>query len=319
MIRFILIIFGAIFLYLIRDILLMIFAALILAIALDRPIDRLEKLRLPRALGTILIYLLLFLTFVLALYLIVPPLALQIKSLAVHYSGYLEKISYGPEFLNLKEILKGLADQLATGAGAQTILASISGIFGNLLTFLIIVVIAMFLNIQEKGVKRSIFYFIPARVDSQAVVLFDRIQKKVGGWLWGRILSCIFVGILIFLGLLILGIDYALTLGILAALLNIIPFVGPVIAAVPAIFFALLKSPFLALAVALLYFIVNSFLESFVLSPIVMQKVIHLNPAVIILAALVGAKLGGLLGLILGIPTAAIISIFLQEYMRIRK
>lgn len=318
--RTILIIIGIILLYFIRDILLMIFTALVLAAALDRPIDKLQKYKVPRTLSAIFIYLILFFVLALVLYLILPPLASEIKGLALNYPIYLENLikwSQKPEMINLGEILKNLSERLASSG--QALFGTIIDIFGGFISFLIIFFMALFLNIQEKGVKKFIYYLTPDEHRVYVLTLFDRIQQKMSGWLWARILISFVVAGLTFLGLYLLGIKYALTLGVLAGLLNFIPYLGSVIAAIPAILLALIESPLLALAVVALYFFINSVVETFFLSPLLMGKITGLNPVLLILVVLVGAKLAGILGLILAVPTAVIISVLIEEYIRNKK
>ena len=318
--RTILIIIGIILLYFIRDILLMIFTALVLAAALDRPIDKLQKHKVPRTLSAIFIYLILFFVLALALYLIFPPLASEIKGLALNYPIYLENLiewSQKPAVVNLEEMLKNLSDRLTNSS--QALFGTIIDIFGGFVSFLIIFFMALFLNIQEKGVKKFIYYLTPDEHRVYVLTLFDRIQQKMSGWLWARILISFIVAGLVFLGLYLLGIKYALTLGVLAGLLNFIPYLGSVIAAIPAILLALIESPLLALAVVALYFFINSVVETFFLSPLLMGKITGLNPVLLILVVLVGAKLAGILGLILAVPTAVIISVLIEEYIRNKK
>jgi len=318
--RTILIIIGIILLYFIRDILLMIFTALVLAAALDRPIDKLQKHKVSRTLSTIFIYLILFFILVLALYLILPPLALEIKGLALNYPVYLENLikwSQKPALINLGELLKNLSDHLARSS--QALFGTIINIFGGFISFLTIFFVALFLNIQEKGVKKFIYYLTPDEHRVYVLTLFDRIQQKISSWLWSRILIAFIVGGLVFLGLYLLGIKYALTLGVLAGLLNFIPYLGSIIAAIPAILLALIESPFLALAVVALYLFINSVIETFFLSPLLMGKITGLNPVLLILVVLIGAKLAGILGIILAVPTAVIISVLIEEYIRNKK
>jgi len=120
------------------------------------------------------------------------------------------------------------------------------------------------------------------------------------------------IGCLTFIGLYFLGVPYVLILALLAGLFEIIPYVGPIIAAIPAIILAFLVSPFLALLVILLYVVIQQ-LENYVIVPQVMKKAVGLNPIVIIVVMLIGAKLAGVLGLILSVPLAASVAEFLKD------
>jgi len=214
---------------------------------------------------------------------------------------------------NFGEILKSWSDKL-TGS-SQAIFVTIINFFGGFLSFLVIFFLALFFNIQEKGVKKFIYYLTPENQRDYVLELFDKIQLKMSGWLWGRILIAFIVGGLVSLGLYLLGIKYSLTLGVLAGVLNFLPYLGSIIAAIPAVLLALIESPILALAVVALYFFINSIVETFFLSPLLLKRIVGLNPAVLILVVLIGAKLAGILGVVLAVPLTAIISILVEEYI----
>jgi len=318
-VRFVLIVAMAGALYFLRDILLIIFAALILATALDRPIDFLEEKKVPRFLGVILIYLLLFAIVAWLFYLVFPVLATQLKNFVNNYSFYLRKIGQlqshtGP--LDLKDLFSQLADKLT--ASADAVWGTLASFFGGVLSFFTVLIAAIFLNVQEKGVKKLIFYLSPEKHQEYTLNLFDKIQQKVGSWLWGRIVLSIFLGFLVGIGLAFLKIKFALLLGCLAVLLSFIPMVGPTIAAVPAILIGLGQSAFMGLMVGILYVVIFTIIENFILIPVLMKKAVDLNPALIILVILIGAKVAGVGGAILAIPAAAVIAVLIDEYIQKR-
>jgi len=120
------------------------------------------------------------------------------------------------------------------------------------------------------------------------------------------------VGVLDFIGLTILKVKFALTLALFAALLEIVPYIGPVLGAVSAVALALLQSPFLALLVVALFSVVQQF-ENYILAPLVMRKVIGLNPLVILISMIIGGKLGGILGVVIAVPLVAAASVFFGD------
>ena len=139
-----------------------------------------------------------------------------------------------------------------------------------------------------------------------------RMQEKLGAWLRGQIILMIVVGVLTYIGLLILGVKYALVLAIFAGIAEIVPYAGPIIAAVPAIGIGLTMSPFKGMIVALLYFGIQQ-IENAVLTPKIMQKSVGLNPVVSLFALMVGFKFAGLVGALLAIPVATIVAVFLRD------
>ncbi|MBI4709198.1 MAG: AI-2E family transporter [Candidatus Portnoybacteria bacterium] len=315
--RAIFIVIFILLLYFVRDILILVFTSLILAAALDRPIDRLQKHKIPRALSAILIYVIALSVSGLIIYLIVPPLVSEVKAFASNYSFYLDKISdwsKNTASIDFSGLLKDLPGQLA--GGVQPVLTVISNIFGGFVSFIVIFFLALFFNIQENGVKKFIYYLTPNKNREYILELFGKIQQKMSAWLWGKILIAFSLAILTSAGLYFMGIKYALTLGVLAGLLNFIPYIGVIIAAIPAIFLGLVESPLMALIVAAFYTFLNAVVESFFLTPLLMRKVTGLNAGLLILVVLIGAKLAGVLGIILAIPTAVIVSVLIDEYIR---
>jgi len=316
LIRFVLIILAVGLLYFLKSFVLMVFAALILAVAFDRPIDALEKRGVPRILGVSFVYLALFAIIAFLFYLVFPVLALQIKNLINNYSFYLWRVGQlQPKsgVIDIQGVVVQFAESLT--ASADAFFGTIVAFFGGIISFLTILVVAIFLNIQENGVKKFVFYLAPKKSREYVLSLFEKIQKKVGNWFWGKVALAFITGVLVFIGLYFLHIKYALLLGFLAALLNFIPVIGAVISAVPAVLIALASSPLLALGVILLYVFINAILENFVLMPLLMKKAVDLNPALIILVLILGSELAGVLGVILAIPAAAIVSVLIEEYI----
>lgn len=311
-IRTLLIIIGLILLYLLRDILLIVIVSVIIASALSEPAAWLQKHKVPRLLGVIFIYLLLVLILAAAVSLVVPLLAGQISHLADNFPAYLaqiglvwERFNLGANFQIFLERLDLKLSQAASGA-----LTAIIGIFGGFFSAIVILFISFYLTVQENGIKKFFISLIPLARQSSVSDLAERIEKKVGGWLRGQIILMVLVGLLTYLGLRLLNVKYALTLGLLAGLLEIVPYVGPIFSAAPGVILGFIQSPALALLVILVYVVVQQ-LESYVLTPQIMKKAVGLNPLVIILAIMVGFELAGILGIVLSIPlTAAIAEVF---------
>jgi predicted PurR-regulated permease PerM len=137
--------------------------------------------------------------------------------------------------------------------------------------------------------------------------LVDRIQFKMGRWLLGQMALMVIIFAIDYVGLLIIGAPYALILAILAGLLEIIPYVGPIVSAVVAASISFLHGPVTGLLVLALFAVAQQ-LEGYVIAPLVMKKAVGLNPVVVILALLIGAKLGGVMGVIIAVPIATMVS-----------
>jgi predicted PurR-regulated permease PerM len=147
--------------------------------------------------------------------------------------------------------------------------------------------------------------------------LVNRMQDKIGLWLRGQIILSVIIFLLTYLGLSILGVKYALVLALVAGLTEFVPYLGPILAAIPAVFFAFTQDPMLAVFVIVLYYIIQLFENNFIV-PQLMQKVVGLNPVVSIVVLLIGFKVGGIIGVILAIPVATAIGVFAKDIFQKR-
>ena len=316
-IRFILIILGVVFIYLVRDILLNIFIALIIAAAIDGPVDWMAKHKIRRPLGTAIIYLTIFSLFALFLYVVVPPLSGQLGTLASNLPEYLNKLGTGFTALqqkigpgSLQQALNQLNDQLSW-AGSN-VLGTLVNIFGGLISAGMILVISVYLVIQDKGIKEFVSSLTPQSSQAYVINLAERVQLKLGSWLRGQLLLMLIVGVLAFIGLSLLKVKFALTLALLVGLLEIVPYIGPILGAAPAVALAFLQSPILALLVIILFIVIQQ-LEGYLIAPLVMKRAVGLNPLVIIISMIIGGNLGGILGVVVAVPIVATASVFLSD------
>jgi predicted PurR-regulated permease PerM len=253
--------------------------------------------------------------------LILPPLAIELKGFVVNVLGNFDSLVEQPDhywlMFNLpstevSQYIKQFSD--LTLANSQTIISGFFKVFGGFVSVLVIFFVALFLNIQQNGVRHFIPFFIKEKNLLSATKFFEKIQNQVGSWFWAKTMSSVLVGLIIFIGLSVMKVNYALLLAVLAMLLNFIPFIGPMIASLPALLIAFFQSPLLVLLVLLLYFLTNIVIEGFIFIPLIMKREIQMNSALIIIFVLIGGKLGGILGIIISIPVAAIASLVWDEY-----
>ncbi len=306
------------FVYLMRDILLILFVALILAILIDPLADWFKKRKIPRVLAVLLVYAILISIVALVVVLIAPPLANQFQQLTDKIPTYWEKVkSLGSDgFLAnydaeaLQKGFRSIEDNLTKG-----IFTGLGGIFGGVVSFFLVLVLTLYMVVEEKELKGIASSLIPAHYQPYLFQLAGRIKEKMSAWLKGQLILCLIIGLGVFIGLSLMGVEYALVLGLIAGLLEMIPYVGPWTAAALAIFIALGQSPGLALLV-LIYFIFLQQVENNLLVPKVMQKAVGLNPIISILAIITGAKLAGFLGVLFAIPVASALSILLQDFFK---
>lgn len=322
------ILIGLWLLWKIFDIILILFVVVIITATLSPTVDWLAAKRVPRILAVTLIYILALAILGGAAYLIIPPFVEQIKELTIDLPQILAKISPSlssirEQYLEQPSFVAILHRSLETLSGQLTqisinIFSTAWGFFSGLIITLAILVLTFYLLLEKDSLKNLLESILPKEKKENAFAVLRQVRVKWGAWVRGRLLLSVIVGLIVYIGLVIFGFPFALALAILAGLLDIIPYIGPTIAAVPAIIIAFFISPWLGLAVLIFYIVVNLF-ENVVLVPKIMQKAVGLSPVTIIVALLIGAKLAGILGIILAIPAAAGIVVLFTEWKRITK
>lgn len=308
------------FLYLVRDIVVLFFIVLIIVAAMTPLVDWLSK-AMPRVLAVILLSLVFLGLLVGVGFLIVPPLVTEIKSLAINLPIITAKLgplyhSIQNSISNYQEGLINVSSQLSkiTSGIYSTTIGFVSGI----LAFLTILVLSFYMLIEKNTLMSYFSNLLPEGRRELSEQLFKKFNTKMGQWLGGHLLLMIAVGVLDGIALVILGVPYALILAIWGGLVEIIPYLGPWLALIPAAIIGFTISPLTALLVIIVYLIIQQ-IESQFLAPKILGKAVGLSPVIIILALLVGAKLMGILGMIIAVPVAATIAVLIQEWPEIRK
>ena len=323
--KLILIIFGVWFLYIIRDVLVVIFVAFVLSSAMAPLVDRLEKAYLPRSLVTLTIYILFFGGVFYLFSLLAPAVSDQLRHLANNLPEYGKVLGFWQEKfsglfsggqgvpLDRNKFLLEMSNKL--GDGGVTVFARAGSFFQGFISFIAVFSLSFYLSIQRKSVGAFLKGFIPKEYKKYAVKKMDDIQEKMGNWLLGQVALSILIGVLVYIGLSILGVPYALLLSILAGVLEVVPYLGPTLSAVAGILVALSLGPVQALLVLGMYVVVQQ-LENHLVVPLVMKQAIGLNPVAIIIAILIGIKVAGPFGLILAIPLMAVLSVFISDFVQ---
>lgn len=310
---FIFLIFAVMLLFS-RDILLGLFMALVVSSGLDALVDFLERRNVPRSVGVVLIFLLAALAIAVAIYFIIPFLIADIKNL----------------FANDGEILQGFLDKLGSSGAAESVSTAISkfgsdifsggyssvAFFSKLLGGVglaaAILMSSFYLTLSRDGVERFIQAVFPNELAAKALRIYGRSRRKIGFWFQSQILLSVIMGFLVWMSLLALGVKHAFVLGVLAALFEIVPFVGPIFSGAVAVLVALTTSATLGFY-TLMAFLVLQQVESHLLVPLLMRKTIDMHPVVVIAALLIGIELGGLLGALAAVPLAAVVQEVLAE------
>lgn len=319
--RVIFIILAIWFLFLVKDIILLLFVAIIISSAIEPLIDILETKKIPRVFGVASIYLLLFFIIGLIISFLIPPITHQFNELSQNIPQHYQKMqdAFKPisDFFQAKNVDVSIqnffssANDWASGA-SQNIFSTTVGVFSGLISTVVVLSLAFYMTLVKDGINKFVAVITPEKHQKYAIGLTIKIKHQIGKWLQGQLMLMLIIFILDFIGLSLIGIPYALTLAVVAGLLEIVPYIGPMLAAIPGIILGLLISPLVGFLAFIIYFIVQQ-VEGHILTPLIMKKAVGLNPVAVILALLAGAKLGGILGAIIAIPVATAVGLFLKD------
>ncbi len=287
----------------IREVLIAIFVSYILMAAISPYVEFLQRNKVPRPIAILIPYLSAFILLILLVVSLLPFFVSQIQSLVEHFPFYLDQ-AIGALNLSLNR------DQLNSFAfsGIGNAFSITGKVFGGLFSGISVFVISFYLLFYKNTVKNNFASIFPKSSRDKVLVAMTQAEDKLGNWLRGQIILSGFIGVFTWVILTLLGVEFALPLAALAGLLEIVPTIGPVIAAIPAVVVALTVSLPLAAIVAFSYILIQ-FFESHVLVPRIMQKAVGLNPIVIIVGIITGGKLLGPIGALLAIPFISLLII----------
>lgn len=296
------------FLYYIRDIVLQFFAALLLVTILNPIVNRLSKFKIPKSLSIIFSYILIFGIFGFAIGILLPPLVEQTTNLAINLPKYIN--DSGVTKYADATIIKEAVSQLGN-LPSQIIKAGFS-FFANILNILTVLIFAFYLLLIRDKFDENLEFIFGKGKSLNASRLINQIENKLGGWARGQLLLMLLIGISSYIGFVLIGIPFALPLALLAGIFEIVPYLGPVIASIPAIILGFSISPFVGGASIALAILIQQ-LENYIFVPKIMEKSTGVSPIVTLLSLAVGAKLAGITGMIISIPIVIIIQTLLQN------
>lgn len=307
------------FLWFISDILILLFASVVFAAALDPSVRAMQRYKIPRIVAVALIYVVFLAVVVGTVFLLVPTVSGQIDTLSKELPTYSAKLKdladQSPQLASLYMKLTKQASTLGEGLidnAAPVAAGFFSGVFG----FLTFLVLTFYMLSGGKRIAITAFDFIPQpHLKKRLINLSLAISTKLGYWLRGQAALGLIIFVAAFIGLSLLGIEYALTLAVIAGIMELVPLVGAYLGAIPAILVAVTMSPGKGLAVALLFLAIQV-LEGQVIVPQVMKRALGLPPIVILSAVLIGGKLFGFVGVLLAAPVAATILVIAEDVMR---
>lgn len=315
-------------LWTLKELALLVITAVVIASAIEPGVLFFVRNRIPRVLAVLAMYLAVFGSIFAVAYFFIPPILSDIQGILSIAPQYLDTLDLPGPLHDLSQFVP------AEGTGAESLLNSIlafrsaftgssgsafnlmAAIFGGVFSFILVIVLSFYFAMRETGVEDFLRIITPAKREEYVVGLWLRARTKIGQWMQGQLLSSVIVGVLTYLGLVILGVPYALLLAVLAGVMELVPIFGSLLAGIPAVAIAFsVGGMTLALIVAGLYIIINLF-EAHLIYPLVVNKVVGVPPLLVILALIVGAQLAGVLGVLIAIPVAAAVREFLNDYDR---
>ncbi len=328
MIRAFLVGLGFFLIYFLRDLVLVILTAIVIASFVGSAASKMKSFGIGRVFGVVIIYLVSIFLLAAVFYLFAPLLITEIYTFSSFLSVYIPDNSFLNYFQNdafsgAKDIVASLSNNLSVANLLDTSKAfignlsggffqTLSSAFGSFVNVGMIIVISFYLSIQERGIENFLRIVVSPKHEDYAVDLWNRTHHKIALWVKGQMLLGLLIAVLTYLVLTLIGIQYSLLLAIITGIMELVPY-GFIVAIVPAVSFAYLSGGVSSSLMVLgAYLIIHQF-EVYLLYPLVVKKVVGLSPLIVILSILIGFQLAGFWGLILAIPAAVSIMEFLND------
>lgn len=301
--------------WIVRDVLLLIFISFILATIMLPATAWAEKHKIPRGITVAFLYIIAAAAFVGVGWVLIPILVYEITQITLNFGNYWDSVItlLPPETsAALKEIvqnnLNSIADAAKTGVAVTvaSLLSTVQGIFGALGSLVVVLVLTFYFVVEEAAIKRALLAWLPIKHASFVERLLANTQHRLGGWARGQLILSLLVGVCVYIALSVIGVPYAFALAALAALLEFIPYAGPILSSFFGIFFALTISPLTAMITAGVYYGIQVIQNNF-LVPKVMEKAAGVNPVLSIVMILLAYEVMGVIGVFLGVPVASLL------------
>ncbi len=295
--------------FVLRDLILELFVALLLMTILEPLVNFLAKIRIPRAVSVLLTYFVVFGILGGVIALIIPALVEQTASFASYLPFYLSNVGITPVISNeiIKEIITALGN-----IPSQFIKFSVS-LLSNILAIFTVLAFTFYLLLSRGKLDEQLDSFFGEKRKEKFLRIIYTLEKRLGGWARGELILMILVGALNFVALTILKVPFALPLAVLSGILEIVPYLGPIIGAIPGVVIGFGISPLTGLGVAAAAFLIQQ-LENYVFVPKIMEKSVGVSPMIVILALSIGGRLAGTVGIIISVPVVIALNVLIKEY-----
>jgi len=294
-------------LYYARSVLAILFVSVVLSLGFDPLVSFLEKHKVHRILGTLIVFFLFFLVVTLAVYFMIPIVTIEATNFLqrIHDTVYtIFGVGLPSNLLDAFTFSRNKLFDLLSNADI-----SVAGAISKFLTtgaFAIVALLTSFyLSVEKNGTERLLRVILPDHYEAPVLKVFERFKFKIRRWFTAQISLSLVMGVIVSVGLWLLGVRYSFLLGLLAAIFELVPVIGPIIVCVIA-FLVAVPDSFLLGVYAVIFFIIVQQLEGHILVPVIIGKTMKVHPIVVLMALLAGAEISGFMGIVLAVPIAVI-------------
>jgi predicted PurR-regulated permease PerM len=322
-VRAVLIGFAVYGVFLLKNILLLILAAIVIASFVESGVRAFARVKVGRFLAVPIIYSIVIAILFAVFYAFVPIIFRELSGVIGLISTYLpststidtQSIQGASDFVTNISKNTSTSDLLSnikaiTSSFTQGATSIIGSTFGGVVNLILVLVMSFYLSIQERGIQTFLRIITPAKHERYVIDLWVRTQRKIGLWFQGQLLLGLVMAAITFVVLSLLGVQYAFLIAIITGIAELIPF-GVVFAAIPAVLFAVIDGGVLLGFKVLIFYIIAQQVENYVLNPAIVKRVVGIPPLIVLVSFLIGITLAGFVGAVLAIP----IAVFVLEYL----
>lgn len=319
---------------LVADTFYTIIISMILAYFLNPLVNFFERKGLKRIFATMTVYLMILAVISLLSVSVLPRTGQEIKRLVTNFPGYVNTISlwitnlysgYSDNLIEMPELLKSIEDvvsqnleriQSGIANGIERFVLSMIGLFTRIISWILTPILTFYFLVDKEHFIDKFRRVIPKKHKEEILELLREIDTAMSQFIRGRLLMAVMVGIATTIFLFLMGIEFAIVIGFITGLADIVPYIGPFLGFLPAVIFAFISSPIKAVWVGV-FFILIQWAENNILGPKVLGKTTGMHPLTILLAIIVGGTIFGVMGMILSVPAVSV-SIILFNYFKKR-
>jgi len=304
-----------------REILLGLFLAIVISAGLEGLVNFFERVGLPRSVSVILIFLLAVILVIFIIYALAPLVIVEVNSIfstaaktipaGAATAGSLGTVLSAKVSQSISALISKYSTQFFSSLSSP--LELFSNAIGSFGLAVAVILCSFYLALSKDGVERFIMVVTPPAYEETAMTIFEQSRKLIGSWFRTQLLMSLIMGFTVWGGLALLHVPYAILIALLAAIFELVPFVGPFLSGAIAVISALSVSTTLAIY-TLIFFVIAQQFEANVLVPLLSQRIVGLHPVIVIVALLIGATVGGILGIVIAVPAAGIFQEVIQQW-----